>query len=432
LAVAASGGRDSTALLHCAARQAREWGVEVIALHVHHGLMPGADRWLGQVRAQCRRWGIHFLSQRIAAAPGPGDSVEAWARSQRYRALAEMATAAGCDLVLLAHHRQDQAETWLLQALRGAGPAGLAAMPRSACREGIVWARPWLEQPRAAIDAYIRRHRLRHVDDDSNTDTRYARNRLRLAVWPVFLGAFPDAEVALGNAARRAQQAAALAAETAALDLPAVQRGSALDVPAWLELPPARRRNALQAWLAAVLPAGAPGSLVDRLETELTAARTGRWPAPGAELRLHRGLLGVAAAAAPAIDSRAAAALDLGRPGEAALFSWRGRFVVDEASQGGASPEQLRAVLARARRGKEQFRLAPGAAARSLKKQFQARGVPPWERHGPLLYTADGRLLFVPGLGIDAALQAPAGAPQLVLRWLPDAAPASGPNRPGR
>jgi tRNA(Ile)-lysidine synthase len=432
LAVAASGGRDSTALLHCAARQARAWGIEVVALHVHHGLMPGADRWMGQVRAQCRRWGVRFVSRRIAGAPGPGDSVEAWARSQRYRALAEMAHGEECDLVLLAHHRSDQAETWLLQALRGAGPTGLAAMPRSARRGGIVWVRPWLDQPRAAIDAYIRRHRLRHVEDDSNSDTRYARNRLRLAVWPALLGAFPDADVELCNAARRAQQAAALAAEMAAMDLPAVQRGAVLDVSAWLELPPARRRNALQAWLGAVLPAGTPGTLVSRLEAELPAVRTGRWPAPGAELRLHRGLLGVAAVAGPASDLRAAAVLDLGQPGEVALASWRGRFVVDAATRGGVAPELLRAVLARARRGQEQFRLAPDAAARSLKKQFQARGVPPWERHGPLLYTADGRLLFVPGLGIDAALLAPAGESQLALHWLADAPPAIGPKRPGR
>lgn len=170
VAVAVSGGRDSTALLHCTVRTAAALGVGVVALHVHHGLMPAADAWLAQVQAQCRRWGVAFCSRRLQTHPPRGASVEAWARAERYRALAEMAREARCSIVLLAHHRRDQAETWLLQALRGGGPAGLSAMPQEAVREGITWARPWLAQPRAAIEAYVRRHRLKHVEDDSNAD----------------------------------------------------------------------------------------------------------------------------------------------------------------------------------------------------------------------------------------------------------------------
>ena len=125
VAVAASGGRDSTALLHCTLRQAREVGglalpgqmqLQVLALHVHHGLMPQADDWLLQVKRQAHRWGATFASRRLTAKPARGQSVEAWARIERYRALAEMAADAQCDLVLLAHHRRDQAETFLLQA----------------------------------------------------------------------------------------------------------------------------------------------------------------------------------------------------------------------------------------------------------------------------------------------------------------------------
>ena len=141
VAVAVSGGRDSTALLHCTVRTAAALGVGVVALHVHHGLMPAADAWLAQVQAQCRRWGVAFCSRRLQTHPPRGASVEAWARAERYRALAEMAREAGCSIVLLAHHRRDQAETWLLQALRGGGPAGLSAMPQEAVREGITWAR---------------------------------------------------------------------------------------------------------------------------------------------------------------------------------------------------------------------------------------------------------------------------------------------------
>ncbi len=294
LAVATSGGRDSTALLHCTLRQAAPLGVEVWALHVHHGLMAEADAWEQAVRAQARRWGARFDSRRLVGAPARGDSVEAWAREGRYAALAEMARSAGCPLVLLAHHRRDQAETWLLQALRGAGSAGLSAMPRLAEREGLVWARPWLDQPREAIEAYVQRHRLRFVDDRSNADQRFGRGRLRQRLWPVLEAAFPQAEAVLAMAARHAQGAQALAAEVAVADAAAVCEGpglEALRLEPWLALTPERRRNVLRHWLQQRLGAGAPQTLVERLLVEAAGVAPARWPAPGAEVERRRGRL---------------------------------------------------------------------------------------------------------------------------------------------
>jgi tRNA(Ile)-lysidine synthase len=420
VAVAASGGRDSTALLHCTARAAAALGVPVTALHVHHGLRPEADDWLRQVQAQCRRWGVAFMSRRLQTAPARGESVEAWARRERYLALAEMARQAGCGLVLLAHHRRDQAETWLLQALRSAGPAGLAAMPLEARREGLVWARPWLAQPRTAIEAYVRRHRLRYVDDDSNADPRFARNRLRAVVWPALVQAFADAETALAGAAVRAQEAAALAAEVAAADLPPLRQGKALCLQRWLELGQARRRNVLRAWLAQELPAAAPESLLARLCSELPTTRAGSWPAPAAALRLHRGLLAVHRPRLPRGVPAEPLVVDLDRVGVWRLPTWHGRFVVAWAREGGVVPEALHQAIVRPRSGGERFRLAPNAAARSLKKQFQASGRAAWEREGPLLYTAAGELLFVPGLGIEAGRRAVPGRPQLAVAWVHD------------
>ncbi|MBA4175947.1 MAG: tRNA lysidine(34) synthetase TilS [Leptothrix sp. (in: Bacteria)] len=419
VAVAVSGGRDSTALLHGTLRAARPLALEVMALHVHHGLVAGADGWMAQVRAQARRWGAAFEARRLHGEPAPGESVEAWARRERYRALAEMALAAGCGLVLLAHHRRDQAETFLLQALRGGGPAGLASMPALATRENLVWARPWLDRPRESIEAYVQRHRLRFVDDASNADTRFARNRLRGQVWPALSAAFGDAEVALAEAARQAAQAAALAAEVAAVDLPGVSDDGQLLLKPWLALPPARRRNALQAWLAGRLPAPVPQSLVQRLCAELPGGHSGRWPAPQAELRLHRGRLDCVAVAAAGATGHAAVALNLSQPGHTGLAEWGGSFEVSPVAQGGADAMLLAQVLAVPRQGGERFRLAARGLARSLKKQYQAAGVPAWQREGPLLRLPDGRLLFAPGLGVDAALQAPPGQPQLALRWRP-------------
>lgn len=291
VAVAASGGRDSTALLHCTLSASRLLGVQVFALHVHHGLLPQADDWLAHVRSQARRWGAGFDSRRLAGRPAKGESVEAWARRGRYGALADMAVAAGCTLVLLAHHRRDQAETVLLQALRGAGAAGLAAMPRSARRDGLTWARPWLEQPREAVEAYVRRHRLRYVDDPGNEGTDYTRSRLRAQVWPVLAAAFPAAEAGLRHTAERAGDERALLDEVAAADLAAACEGPALRRDALCALSPARRRNLLRHWLRTTLPLPAPETLVRRLADELPATLHARWPAPAGELALRRGRL---------------------------------------------------------------------------------------------------------------------------------------------
>lgn len=442
VAVAVSGGRDSIALLHCCTRVAPALGLRVLALHVHHGLQPEADDWWRRVRMQARRWGAGFDGRRLAGGPAAGESVEAWARRERYRALAEMARVAGADLVLLAHHRRDQAETWLLQALRGAGPRGLAAMPGRVERDGLVWARPWLQQPRSAIEHYGRRYRLSVVEDASNADPRFQRSRLRQQVWPALLRAFPQAEQALASSCVQAQHAAALAQEIAAEDLPRCTNDHGLLVAAWAALPAARRRNALQAWLAYVLPAGAPVSLVDRLLGDLPAlGRRSNWqvPAPGGWLRLQRGVLcpvqpeaaqppepvlpdptspGPASGVVRAGAGDADRWLHLAAPGRYALPGWPGgTLVVEACTEHGLAPERLARVRCQARSGGERYQRTPRGVPRRLKLQYQAAGVPAWARHGPLLLDPTGALLFVPGLGVDARYCAAPGQRQLGLRW---------------
>lgn len=298
VAVAASGGRDSTALLHATARAAHSLGIEVWALHVHHGLSPQADDWQAHLRRQCARWAraglpVYFECARLQGRPAAGDSVEAWARSGRYAALAEMARAHGIDTVLLAHHRRDQAETVLLQALRGGGPAGAAAMPAQAQRAGLHWLRPWLDQSTRAIEAYVRRHRLSHIEDESNRDERFSRNRLRRQVWPPLLKAFPEAESALGTAARRMAEAAACLRELAQEDLSRCQNeGGNLSAAQLAMLSPARRGNLLRHWLQQAQPQPVPESLVQRLSRESKSGRGGRWwPATGGRVRLDKGTL---------------------------------------------------------------------------------------------------------------------------------------------
>ena len=400
VAVAVSGGRDSMALLHCTAHAAKAQQVEVVALHVHHGLMAEADDWAAFVARTCTRWArrglpLRHATTRLPGSPARGDSVEAWAREGRYRALAEMAQAGGARVVLLAHHRGDQAETFLLQALRGGGVAGLASMPRSAERNGLVWARPWLEQPREAIEAYARRHRIGFVEDPSNADPRFARSRLRAHVMPALRGAFAEADQALAAAAREAALASQLRDEVARADLDAVARGADLDLSAWAALGPARRRNALRAWLAAHAGRGIGGAALDRLMSELPAARQpATWAVEGLRLRRYRGRLRIE----PAVSASSS-------------------LCVTPVEQGGMPQALLDGAAWQERQGAEQFQRSARTPPRSLKKQYQAAGVPAWARDVPLLWSADGRLLFVPGLGTDARALAAPGSPRVQLEW---------------
>lgn len=428
IAVACSGGRDSMALLHATVHQAAQDDVQVIALHVHHGLSPNADAWLDHVESQCARWArrglpVAFAAVRIVDRPARGDSVEAWAREARYRALREMAIAQGAAVVLLAHHRRDQAETFLLQALRGAGVAGLAGMPRQITRDDITWQRPWLERSRAEIEAYVRRHRVKFVDDDSNATQRFARNRLRHVVWPALAGAFEQAEAALADSAAWAQQACAVLDEVAALDLAQIAAEGDLVVDGWLALSPARRGNALRAWLRRALGAPAPASLIQRLSAELPVSRTARWPVTGGVLRAYRGRLSFVPAAETTIDRPHETHLSVQRVGRFALPGWGGTLKVARVEAGGVPLAWLGRLDLQPRRGGETFQAGIGRPPRSLKKQFQAAGIPDDERAGPLVYSG-AQLVFVPGLGIDARVIGLPGQALVSLAWLPDARPA--------
>jgi tRNA(Ile)-lysidine synthase len=282
-------------------------------------------------------------------------------------------------------------------------------MPSQVERDGIVWARPWLNHAQEAIAAYARRHRLRFVDDPSNTDPRYARSHLRAEVMPALRQAFPGAEALLAASAARSAEAQAVLTEVAQADLAALRDGAALRLLPWRALSEPRRRNALRAWLREQLGRGAQQTLVERLMAELPGAGPAQWPCEGGVLRRYRGRL------MAAVDSPGRAAAVVQRQHEP--DGPRGALHSVAVKQGGIALDLLRDAQWRARCGGERFQRAPGTPPRSLKKQFQAAGVAAWQRDAPLLFSADGRLLFVPGLGIDARALAAAGEAQCALSW---------------
>ena len=266
----------------------------------------------------------------------------------------------------------------------------------------------------AGIDSFI--------VDESNQDTRFARNLLRRDVWPALLGAFPQAEVSLAASAQWAQEAAAAMSELAQIDLARVSVAGApgdFALGSWLGLSPARRSNALRTWLRERLGAPAAASLVSRLMNELPATRSARWLVAAGELRLHRGVLRYATTQpdVPAGLPREST-LSVLRGGCYRLPGWAGRLQVTRVRDNGVPLARLARIDLRPREGAEKFQAGIGRPPRSLKKQFQSAGVPAWARVGPLIYSG-GQLVFVPGLGLDARVIGVAGQALVSLSWLP-------------
>ncbi|MFM2427495.1 MAG: tRNA(Ile)-lysidine synthase [Pseudomonadota bacterium] len=249
-AVALSGGADSTALLIAAATR---WPDRVHAVHVHHGLQAAADGFEAHCVSLCSRLHVPLVVQRVNAAHAAGESPEDAARQSRYRALAEAVQHNWDGAVLhiaLAQHADDQAETLLLALSRGAGLPGLASMPAVAVRNGVTYHRPWLDVPGQALRDALQAAGEAWVEDPTNTDTRYTRNRIRAELLPVIEKAFPAFRQTFARSASHAAQAQTLLQEVAVLDLQQV--GNPPAIKALQQLSEARQANVLRHWLAQV------------------------------------------------------------------------------------------------------------------------------------------------------------------------------------
>ncbi len=281
IGVALSGGADSTALLHAAQAQ---WPGRVVALHVHHGLQAAADGFEAHVRATCEPLGVPLRVAHVDARAQPGQSPEDAARLTRYAALAGMAT--DLQVVLLGQHLGDQAETVLLALSRGAGLPGLAAMPDAFERHGVRFARPLLSVSAERLRESLKERGLAWVDDPTNTDLRFTRNRLRQRLLPLWLELFPHGAQALARTASHAAQAQELLDDLARLDLEAL--GQPPRLKALQALSRERQGNALRYWLRqahGVLPSAA------QLEELLDQVQACRTRGHGLRLKVGPGLL---------------------------------------------------------------------------------------------------------------------------------------------
>jgi tRNA(Ile)-lysidine synthase len=419
--VALSGGRDSIALLDAAAAVAPQAGVALVACHVHHGLSAHAEAWSAFCADAAARCGIPLVIDRVSVTPSRRDGVEAAARRARYAALEACAHANGAAAVLLAHHQDDQAETLLLQLVRGAGPRGLAAMPRARVDRGIVWLRPWLDLPRATLEAYGAARALAFVDDDSNADARYRRNALRQAVVPALRGLAPGYPATLARAAAHQAEAAELLHVLAAADAARWYDGRTLARAALRELPELRARNVLRWFLH---ERGLPPPSTARFDALFAQLRDAAPDAAvrvrhaGCEIGIHRDHIHAHAPAPPRFEARWSGAEPLVLPHGALSIDVDGGDGIDLARLFAAD------VVVRARSGGERMRLDAAAPARALKSLLRDAAVTPWDRASLPLVFANGTLAVVPGIGVDPAFRVAAGTPGGSLVWSPRPGPA--------
>ena len=257
VAVAVSGGADSSMLAVHAAGVAQEQGRPLHLLHVHHGLQAGADDWAARVQVLADLLQLPLATVRVTVETGGGSGVEAAARHARYAALSALAAERNAGVVLLAHHRNDQAETVLLRLLRGAGPSGMAAIPGESEREGVRYLRPWLDMNRATILSAAQRWKdqtgWEPVADPSNHDPRYTRAAVRTMLAPVLDLRWPGWRDILARHARQAAEAAGILEEVARADfdrLDPAPDGRSFALAPWRELAPPHQTLVLRHWLA--------------------------------------------------------------------------------------------------------------------------------------------------------------------------------------
>jgi tRNA(Ile)-lysidine synthase len=273
LAVGFSGGADSTALLAaCAVR----WPGNVRAFHVHHGLQAAADDFERHCADVCVALAVPFVSRRVDARNAAGDSPEATARDARYAAFRDMAGAQtespSVRSIALGHHADDQVETLLLALSRGAGLPGLAAMPAVAERRGLTIHRPLLGVSAADIRAWLAARGLSWIDDPTNADARYTRNRIRAVLLPALEQTFPQFRSTFARSAAHAAEAQELLKELGAQDL--VQVGDPPRIASLQALSRARQGNVVRHWLREVHTRAPSAMQLDQLLDQIAACTT--------------------------------------------------------------------------------------------------------------------------------------------------------------
>lgn len=419
LVLAFSGGRDSTVLLHLLWQLRPQLPFGLRAVHANHGLSPNADDWQRHCEAQCRDRAIPLQVCRLGLGPDDTGSIEMRARQARYQAFSEIL--ASDEVLLTAHHLDDQAETVLLQLMRGSGPRGLAGIPR--CRElaeGHIW-RPLLDVRAEQLAEFASEQSLNWVTDESNQDLDIRRNHLRLEVAPRLADKWPAWRQRLGAAAEVQREADELLQELAESLLEEV-RGpdpNVLRLESLLSLSSQRQRLVLRQWLWSQTGDWPSRTLLLTLQAELLqvaedAQPLVRWQ--GFELRRYGGCLYLIRQS-PAPSALPAAGLSWPTEQDSVQLPGNGVLIKVPVLRGGLYWPAQASVQVTYRQGGEQAKL-PGRPRKSLKKVLNESRIQPWLRDRTPLLWIDGQLAWVAGVGPCEGFQTDNSGAGFLPQWI--------------
>lgn len=426
LLVAFSGGLDSSVLLHLLVtlqQQLRKtpdapFQLKLSAMHVHHGLSSHADVWAQHCQQVCLQYAVPLQVVRVNVDKASGQGIEASARAARYKALKQ----AQADFICLAHHQQDQAETLLLQLMRGAGPKGLAGMAALDLKQGLL--RPLLDDSRQTLEAYAKAYGLSWVEDDSNADTRYDRNFMRHHVLPLLETQYNGVHKTLSRTAQHMAETSELLSELAEMDASDIAvvgvQGNplCLQVEKLVALTQARAKNLLRWWIAQHTLTMPNAEILNQVLQQLISARKDAsidvQLSPQHSIKRYLGLAYIVQHVAPyKFEDRL----------------WQGESVIQLNAQDslmfetglgqGIAQKHLISTPLRIleRAGGERFRLAHNRPSQSLKHILQAHHIPPWLRERmPLIWLAD-MLVCIPNIGIDPSVAALPDELGVTIRW---------------
>jgi tRNA(Ile)-lysidine synthase len=412
IAVAYSGGLDSSVLLHMASQYAAIHDLTIHAFHIDHGLSSNADVWAAHCQAESDNCGAVFADCKVAVA-ADGRGTEEAARIARYAGLGELCRRHHVSLLLTAHHQDDQAETVLLQLMRGAGLPGLSGMPafqqhHNLLGSGVALGRPLLDIARADLEQAAQRFDVKHIVDESNADVRYRRNALRTTIFPAIDTHFPGFSSLVTRTASHAQSAQLLLHDLAMMDLAACttsDRNAALDVAKLKRLSTERADNLLRHWLYQNDVRLPSTSRLDEIRAQMFNAESDTNPFFDFHtVKLHR--IGNRLELHPNLGMPPCDALALHWQGENRIDvpQWHGRLLFEKTEGAGLDAASLRngPLTLRPRIGQERLKIAANRPSKSLKSLFQELSVAPRQRGWlPLLYL-DSDLVFVAGVGMDA------------------------------
>ncbi len=413
IAVAYSGGLDSSVLLHLAHRFAVENGCALFAFHVHHGLNPFADDWLAHCEKECKRLGVSFNGRRVKIDRENGDGIEAEAREKRYFALGEMCREHDIPLLLTAHHEDDQVETVLLQLMRGAGVAGLSGMEASSRSpellgdEKLVLGRPLLSVSRKGLASWLMEAGISHIDDDSNDDITYTRNAIRHRLVPVLEDLFPGFQKRLTRTAQHAGSAQRLLEGMARKDLETCASGeNKLDLEKMRSLNQDRIDNLLRYWLAMNGVRMPSTSWLLQAKQQLMEAREDAQIdliLDGYTIRRYRQSISLGKTVESTGNQPHPLEIQWHGENTFRLHQWRGTLHFEESETGfDIDWLQRRKLKIEPYGGSARLKLA-GRPTKTLKALCQEQGIPSWERQFlPLIFFEDD-LVYAAGIGISAS-----------------------------